>query len=316
MAAKTGVVTASTLNLREAPSKDSPPVATLSRGTRLEILEISGAWYRVQAGSRTGYVHGDFVKVLDTDHAAGFLHERDELRSVPLEPSDAGKVQVRSSFNGTQKLVAETWNTQGGLLGVLSEIVEVEPAAAVAVLCVESSGRGFGDDGRMIIRFENHVFWDKWGKEHTDGFNGHFRFNASKRWLGHQFCEATGGAWGDCHRSQADEWRVFGFARGLDEACAIRSISMGGPQIMGFNHALIGYGSPREMFDNFQADLRWQVLGLFDFVKGSGTTSEMLEALRRRRFDDFATRYNGPGQAAEYGSRIQKFYDAFQGVKG
>ena len=316
MAAKTGVVTANTLNLRQGPSTDSPVVKSLKRGTEVEILGSEGAWYQVKAGSATGFVHGDWVRVMDDNHAAGFLHERDDLASAPLEPAGSKKIPIKNSFNGTQKLVAQTWNTQGGLLEVLSNVVGIDPAAAVAVLCVESSGRGFGDDGRMIIRFENHVFWDKWGKDTADNFNGHFKFNASKKWLGHQFCEAAGSTWGDCHKKgQADEWRVFGFARNLDEACAIRSISMGGPQIMGFNHHLIGYESPRAMFDNFQADLRWQAIGLFDFVKGAGTTSPMLEALRRRRFDDFATHYNGPGQAAEYGGRIQKFHDAFQGVK-
>ena len=167
----------------------------------------------------------------------------------------------------------------------------------------------------MIIRFENHVFWDKWGQAHADDFNGHFRFTRNKAWLGHQFCATAGGAWSDCHKNQAGEWQVFGFARTLDEPSAIRAISMGGPQIMGFNHHAIGYESPRAMFDNFQADLRYQILGLFDFVKGSGTTSPLLEALRRQRFDDFALRYNGSGQVAEYGSRIQRFCAAFQGLR-
>jgi len=315
MATKTGVVTASVLNLRKEPSSSSSLLGTLARGTRVKILETSGAWYRVQAGDKSGYVHGDFVRIPETDHAAGFLNERDDLKAVPLAPSEAETIRIKPSFNGTQKLAAQTWNTQGGLLGALSRIVEVDPAAAVAVLCVESSGRGFGDDGRMIIRFENHVFWNKWGTNHADDFNAHFRYNASKKWLGHQFCETAGGAWSDCHKSQADEWRVFGFARTLDEASAIRSISMGGPQIMGFNHHLVGYESPRGMFDRFQGDLRWQVVGLFDFVKGSGTTSPMLQALQRRRFDDFATHYNGPGQAAAYGGRIQKFYEAFEGLR-
>lgn len=316
MASKTGVVTANTLNLRQEPSTDGHILKTLARGAQVEILGMQGAWYQVKTGGTTGFVHGDFVRIVETDHAAGFLHEREDLASVPLEPASARKVPVKASFNGTQKLVAQTWNTQGGLLDVLSNVVGIDPAAAVAVLCVESSGRGFGDDGRMIIRFENHVFWDKWGKQNADNFNGHYRFNASKRWLGHQFCEVLGGIFGDCHKAgQADEWRVFGFARNLDETSAMRSISMGGPQIMGFNHPLIGYDSVQKMFERFQGDLRWQAIGLFDFVKGAGTTSSMLEALRRNRFDEFATHYNGPGQAAEYGGRIQKFFDAFQGVR-
>jgi hypothetical protein len=315
MANQTGVVTANVLNLRQGPAADSPALTALARGARVEVLGSEGAWYRVKAGERTGYVHGDWIRILDTDPAAGFLYERDDLKAVPLAPADADKIKVKASFNGTQKLVAGTWNTQGGLLGVLSEVVQVDPAAAIAVLCVESSGRGYAEDGRMIIRFENHVFWDKWGKTNADNFNGHFRFNKAKSWMGHQFCATAGGAWGDCHKNQAGEWQVFGFARALDEPSAIRAISMGGPQIMGFNHHAIGYESPRAMFDNFQADLRYQILGLFDFVKGSGTTSPLLEALRRQRFEDFALRYNGPGQVVEYGGRIRSFCEAFQGLR-
>lgn len=316
MATRTGVVTASALKLRQSPSTSSPVLATLPRGTKVEVIEPSGAWYEVKASGQPGFVHGDWVRILETNPASGFLHETDDLQTAALAPSAAETIPVKQSFNGTQKLVANTWNTQGGLLAVLSEIVQAEPAAAVAILCVESSGRAFGDDGRMIIRFENHVFWDKWGKQNTGGFDPHFRFNQSKRWLGHQFCNPAGGDWTDCHKkNQAGEWEVFSFARGLDEVSAMRSISMGGPQIMGFNHHLVGYESPREMFDRFQADMRFQILGLFDFVKGPGTTSPMLEALQRRRFDDFAAHYNGTGQAAEYGSRIQKFYDAFQGLQ-
>lgn len=315
MPARTGVVTANQLNLREEPSTSGKLVMTLARGTKVDVLEPSGAWYRVKAQGHTGFVHGDWIRILDTNPASGFLHERDDLKQVPLEPAEADKIRIKTGFNATQKLAAQTWNTQGGLLKALCDLTQVDPAAAVAVLCVESSGRGFGDDGRMIIRFENHVFWNKWGCNNVDRFERHFRYNKNKLWLGHQFCQPEGSPWTDCHKSQADEWRVFEFARSLDEPSAIRSISMGGPQIMGFNHHLIGYDTPREMFDRFRGDLRFQVLGLFDFVKGPGTTSPMLEALRRRRFEDFATRYNGPGQAVEYGSRIQKFHDAFQGLR-
>ncbi len=53
-------------------------------------------------------------------------------------------------------------------------------------------------------------------------------------------------------------------------AAAMRSISMVGPQIMDFNHARISYDAVGEMFDNFQADIRFQILGLFDFLRDPG----------------------------------------------
>jgi len=315
MANSTGIVTASSLNLRATPSTSGTLVAQLPRGAVVEIVDRSGSWYQVHSPAGDGFVHGDFVSVVETEPAASFLFERDDLKAVPLAPSDAGLIKLPSGGTAAQKTVTQTWNTQGGLLQALSDLVALEPGAAVAVLCVESGGKGFGADGRMIIRFENHVFWDKWGQTHVDVFNAHFRFNPQKRWLGHQFRSDPNGAWLPCHTSQDVEWRVLAFARGLDNRAGLFSISMGGPQIMGFNNHLIGYEDPETMFANFSSDLRFQILGLFDFVKGSGTTSKMLEALRRNRFNDFASLYNGPGQAAEYGSRIQSFYTAFQGLK-
>ena len=38
MPTKSGIVTATSLNLREEPSKESPLLATLPRGTRVKVL--------------------------------------------------------------------------------------------------------------------------------------------------------------------------------------------------------------------------------------------------------------------------------------
>jgi hypothetical protein len=40
----------------------------------------------------------------------------------------------------------------------------------------------------------------------------------------------------------------------------------------------------------------------------------MLEALRREQYDQFATYYNGNGQAAAYGARIRAAAAAFTSV--
>lgn len=95
----------------------------------------------------------------------------------------------------------------------------------------------------------------------------------------------------------------------------MRSISMGGPQIMGFNHARIGYDSVREMFNAFQSEIRYQILGLFDFVKGPGTSSPMIVALQRKKFEEFAARYNGPGQAARYGDLVESHFEIFNRLR-
>ncbi|MEP7358442.1 MAG: N-acetylmuramidase domain-containing protein, partial [Anaerolineales bacterium] len=93
------------------------------------------------------------------------------------------------------------------------------------------------------------------------------------------------------------------------------SISMGGPQIVGFNYPTLGYESVGQMYDAFSADERSQIVGFFDFVQGPGTTSRRVLALQARDFTTFAALYNGPGQAAKYGSLMQGLFDTFDRLR-
>lgn len=307
-----GVVTASRLNVRPEPSTERPPLGSLPRGARIELLERAGAWYRIRAGELEGYVHGDFVRTVDELAAAGFLRERAELAQLPLEPPEQQRIAPAPSFTARERLVARAWNQSGGLLAPLSELIQIETGAALAVLTVESGGKAFGADGRMIIRFENHVFWREWGQANQALFAEHFRFDPAKPWSGHRFRPSAAGPWEAFHGKQDAEWRVFEFASALHEVAARRSISMGAPQIMGFNFAKAGYESVGEMFEAFRADVRFQILGLFDFIKGPGTTSPLLVALQRGRFTDFAAGYNGPANAAEYAARLEADFEIFR----
>jgi hypothetical protein len=211
--------------------------------------------------------------------------------------------------------VARTWNRFGGLIRKLSDIIDIDPGCAVAVLCVESSGKGFSPDGRMIIRFENHKFQKYYGKKNPDKFKSHFKNDPSKRWTGHQFRKSPTGRWNNFHGNQSGEWEVFDFAQRLNASAAMLSISMGLPQIMGFNYAAIGYDSVGEMFDNLSNDVRFHILGLFDFIRGSGNTSRMLQALQVGNFEQFASGYNGPGQASKYGDWIETKFETFNQIK-
>jgi hypothetical protein len=307
-----GLVTASSLNLRPAPSTDQDPLAGLPRGTRLQVLDRQDSWLRVRAADLEGFVSADFVRIIDSNPAAGFLRERDDLRNAPLLPGRL--IILPAAPNSSQLDVARAWNSEGGLVAALSDAVEIPAAASIAVLCVESSGEPFAADGRMIIRFENHIFFREWGKNHPDKFNDHFRFDPDEHFKGHQFRDTPDAPFKAFHGRQPGEWKAFEFARNLDEPAAIRSISMGLAQVMGFNFHQLGYESPRDMFDAFQADVRFQILGMFDFIKGPGTTSRMLEALQRQDFQLFASLYNGPGQVAEYAARISGHVEACENL--
>ena len=202
------------------------------------------------------------------------------------------------------KGLQRAWNNYGGLLTEMAEFLGFKPSAAVAVLLAESSGQGFGSDGRMIIRFENHIF-----KKHVDAevFKLHFKYNADKRWTGHYWRATPDGEWRRLHTSSAgqnEEWSVLAFARSLNDEGALQSISMGAPQVMGFNASLVGYSSARKMFDAWSAGEREQILGLFDFIRSN---HKMVRALRTKDWVSFATRYNGSGKAEHYGQVIRDY---------
>jgi len=315
MSQKKGIITASKLNLRSTPSTGKKPIGQLSRGDKVTILETKNGWYKIESKKGIGYVSGKYVTIQDPKPASSFLFENDVLINTKLESPENRLIKIQRELNWEEKLVARTWNKFGGLLSVLSEIVGIEAACSIAVLCVESGGRGFGKDGRMIIRFENHKFYRLYGKKHPDKFDPYFKFDSKKKWLGHQFRRDPEQPFEKLHVSQSREWEAFEFARKLSSDAAMSSISMGAPQIMGFNFHTIGYDSVSEMFKNFAQDIRFHILGLFDFIRGSGTVSPMLHSLQLKDFTVFASRYNGTGQAAKYGERIHNYYDMFLELK-
>lgn len=63
LAGKTGVITASSVNFRAAPSTDENVYATLSEGTQVVIDSISGGWCKVSVDGQQGFVNADYLSV-------------------------------------------------------------------------------------------------------------------------------------------------------------------------------------------------------------------------------------------------------------
>ena len=307
---KIAIVTASSLNLRNQAGMAGAVIGQLPRDTRVEILGVQGVWYEVTAGGKRGFVHGDFLRIVEAPSLQGFLKDQPSLRNLSLPA--AQKLMVDPNAGTARRGTVRIWNDFGGLLGPLSKLLEVEPADAVAVLYVESGGKGFGADGRLVIRFENHIFYREWGKANEAAFRAQFAFDPAKPWTNHLLRAQPGAPWLPLHTgAQANEWNAFTAARRLAEVPALRSISLGLPQTMGFNHSLVGYDSARALFDAYSAGLAAQVLGLFDFIKGREPNSEALQALQRRQYHRLAELYNGKGQADQYAALIERAAAAF-----
>jgi hypothetical protein len=306
---QTGRVSVRSLRLRSGPGAQHAVIANLSQGTELIVLQRLNGWLKVKAGDTIGFVSGRCVRIAEAASPHEFLKDSMDVQKVVLTPSQ--HLEITGKPDPQEKFIERTWNSFGGLLEELSGRLKIDPAVAVAVLCVESCGKGFGPEGKLIIRFENHIFWRYWGKSSPSEFGNHFAFDEKKPWRGHRFRSSAKGRWKSVHgKGQTREWEVFEFARFEHPRFSVYSISMGMPQIMGFNHRRIGYKSVGQMFKSFQRGEASQIIGLFDFV--AAPESNLLSALRKKDFLAFAREYNGPGQAERYARLIEGYAESFE----
>ncbi|MFN8375271.1 MAG: N-acetylmuramidase domain-containing protein [Anaerolineae bacterium] len=217
-------------------------------------------------------------------------------------------------LRGIDRQMARIHNDYGSYLAQKAAELGIMVADAAAFLKVESGGRGFDQEsGRMIIRFENHLFYRNWGRSNRAAFDQHFRFNRGRGWTGHQFRSGADGEFQSVHSGQESEWTTFEFARGLDAQAAMLSISMGNAQILGSNYRLVGYRSVQEMFDDMSGSLQAQTEGLFTFI-ARRRGGIIVTALQNHNYRLAARYYNGTGQEEAYGDRIREASVAYARV--
>lgn len=199
--------------------------------------------------------------------------------------------------NGVRLL--DTPNHRHDTISRLAAQYDVAVNKVRAVLKIESGGAGFRD-GRLIIRFEPHVFFDRIG----DKGDCLLTFSmGTPRWDGkyHQMKLSIDDRWRPVHQSQDSEWQAVAMATMIDAKAAWESCSMGAPQLMGFHYAMLGYVSAQEMaFDFCQSEWR-QLDAMFRWMDNTGA----LRALREDDYLRFATIYNGTGQAERYAELIK-----------
>lgn len=336
------LVNAEVLNVRSYYSTDSTIIGKVYRGNILVKLDRHDQWYSIDYKGKTGYVHGDYVTLLKdsngsiattttannnsstksttttttttkttTDDKKLFFHERPDLATVPLAPQNQLSAEGQDKFG---KVAVKTWNNYGNLVSVIAKELGVDVEIALSVICVESGGSGFGNDNRMIIRFENHIFHTYFGSKSEANqkvFDDHFSFNTKKRRDEHKYRASKSEEWKTSHTSQAAEWEAFEIARQIAETEAMYSISMGAPQVMGFNFKMIGYNSVQDMFNAFCKDIRYHIMALFDFCNANGTR---IQYLLTHDFLSFAKAYNGLTAPEAYEQRLKQYYDIYRNL--
>ncbi|MDM8519804.1 N-acetylmuramidase domain-containing protein [Anaerolineales bacterium HSG6] len=248
----------------------------------------------------------------------GFLRHLPELAEVPFQPPEDQRVVLGANASMQQKRTALAWNSYGGLISELAPRLSIDVGLATSIVTLQSGGRSFGEDGRLVIRFENQLFHRRWGQYNPGQFQQHFSFSPNAPWQGHLWRPSADSEWQPFHANQLAEWEVLTLARSFDNEAALSSTSMGGPQILGSNYAQLGYGSVQEMFDHFADPTqgeRNQILGLFDFIKHQGDGKQYLVALQQQDYYWFAVLYNGRGQATYYANTLAQLHGIFNELK-
>ncbi|MEX2374120.1 MAG: N-acetylmuramidase domain-containing protein, partial [Dehalococcoidia bacterium] len=200
-------LTATTIHSRS--DFNDEPLAQLAEGEQVTIVRARGTWCRVAtAAGIEGFAR--IEGLARHSGTSGFLVADPTLRSMPLETSPQRRLEART---GTQaQAVARSWNLYGALIEELAQRIGIDPAAAVAVLVVESAGKAYGPDGRVVIRFENHIFRRYLGEGRRAVFSRHFQVGGDQPWLGHHYRRSASDPWRAFHGSQALEWDALDVA--------------------------------------------------------------------------------------------------------
>lgn len=149
----------------------------------------------------------------------------------------------------------------------LAKVNRVPFEVMMAIIEVETPGNGFdAKTGKLLIQFE-----PSWFRKHEPF--------------------APSGAWSvNKVDVQSKEWIAFNSAFSIDKESAMKSTSIGLPQIMGFHYERLGYKTVGDMWDDFKKGEHQQILALFRFVLSD---AKLLQAVREKNFHMIAYIYNG-----------------------
>lgn len=276
--------------------------------------EVIKRWSKVTlTETRDGYglaldTEGTKIGWTALSNLANYHKDNPALRDAAMAP--ATELELGPSASRGARAIAGVFNRMGGLMQAVASGLGFDVEAALAVWMVESAGRSH-QPGQAIIRFENHLLWRRWGQSNASTYDRHFRHGgrrgvSGKSWQKHQYRPSGEGRFASLHGKQAREYEALELASRLaGRSTALQCISIGGPQILVSNFRILGYATPREMYDAFQAEERAHVLGFFDFCEGLRRDGRLIRYLRQRDWSAFGRRYNG---SASYGPKIAKQY--------
>lgn len=183
----------------------------------------------------------------------------------------------------------------GPFISSLSTQHNIDEDILGGFILTESSSYGFVDE-KLLIRFENHWFLNLTTNSSAPSLfkveNGTHYYYKNEQW-------------NETHNNQSTEYEAFELAKTIDETAAYEAISMGLPQIMGFNHSEVGYNSAQDMFNDFSISEDNQMIAFGTFIVNySNYNGVLLTACQSRNFYLMGEIYNNNG--TEYGPLLEQ----------
>lgn len=180
------------------------------------------------------------------------------------------------------------------------ELLDCEPEAIKAVVKVETGNSGgFIEPGKPTILFEGHIFWkelknvginpEKYSKSHPN--------IVYSKWDKKQY------------KGGIKEYDRLEEAEKINKEAALKSISMGMFQLMGFNYSSCGCNNVEDMWNkSCKSEVEQFALGL-EFIRLSGYSIY----LRNKDWTSFAKKYNGPEYYKnQYDKKLEIAYKSYK----
>lgn len=176
-------------------------------------------------------------------------------------------------------------------------LLDCEVKALKAVVQVETGGLGgFLSNGLPPILFEGHVFWKEL---QARGINPESVKKGNEDILYKTWTKSH-------YKGGVAEWPRLEKARKIDLDAANASASWGIFQIMGNNYKAAGCVSVSDFVkQNMKGEVHQMFLGV-TFIKNN---ANILKALQKKDWTNFAKYYNGSGQVSTYSTRLKQAYN-------
>jgi hypothetical protein len=182
-----------------------------------------------------------------------------------------------------------------------AEQLGVPVAAVMAVNAVESSGRGFLEDGRPVILFERHQLYRLLPSEEAAVLSVSYPALINPNRGGY-----AGGTteWARLSNAKQITARFPGLA---EQAC-----SWGQYQIMGYHWQTLGYESPAAFVAAMHSGEAAQLDAFTRFIEAD---AGLHKALKGKKWAEFARLYNGPSFKENlYDVKLARAFEKFSGA--